>query len=143
MVPVRHSNSPSLRDSVGVPPKECHVRNNEGRTEKRPSSLLFRFFTSFLPAAFTRQSFFHALLLAGFQIKGVPLYLLDDVFLLHFTLKASECVFEGLTLLQSDLCQRNNTPKPVLSGLVIYCKVLCSSQGLYTTCGQSKGQNLP
>jgi hypothetical protein len=66
----------------------------------------------------------------------VALYLLDDVFLLHLTLKASECVFEGLSLLQSDFCQRNNTPKPVLCGLVIYCKVLSSSQELYRSHSQ-------
>jgi hypothetical protein len=55
---------------------------------------------------------------------------------LHLTLKASECVFEGLSLLQSDFCQRNNTPKPVLCGLVIYCKVLSSSQELYRSHSQ-------
>ena len=97
----------------------------------RDPRFLLRLFTSFLPAAFARQSFLHALLLAGFQIKGVTLYLLNDVFLLHLTLKAPECVFEGFSLLQSDFCQRNDTPKPVLIGLDSYCKVLCASQGLY------------
>jgi len=43
-------------------------------------------FSSFLPASFTRQRFFHALLFAGLQIKGVTLDLLDDVFLLHLAL---------------------------------------------------------
>ena len=70
-------------------------------------------FSSLLPAAFTRQCFFHALLLAGLQIKGVTLDLLDDVFLLHLPLEAAQCIFKGFTLLQSDLCQRNNTPKLV------------------------------
>src|SRR5271170_1196075 len=60
----------------------------------------------------------------------MTLYFLDDVFLLHLTLKASECVFEGFSLLQPDFCQRNDTPKLVRRGLIIYCKVRNASQGL-------------
>jgi hypothetical protein len=41
----------------------------------------------------------------------VALDLLDNVFLLHFALEAAQCILEGFTLLQSDLCQRNYTPK--------------------------------
>ena len=70
-------------------------------------------------------------------------HFLDDVFLLHFTLKAPKCVFEGFSLLQSDFCQRNDTPKPVLSGLIIYCKVLRASQGLCRSSGRIQRANLP
>jgi hypothetical protein len=68
----------------------------------------------------------------------MTLYFLDYVFLLHLTLKAPECVFEGLSLLQPDFCQRNDTPKPVLGGQTIYCKVRGLSQGLQ--CGE-RGQD--
>ena len=67
-------------------------------------------FASFFPAALARQRFFHALLLAGLQVKGVALDLLDDVFLLHFALEAAQSIFEGLTLLQSDFCQTDTPP---------------------------------
>jgi len=70
-------------------------------------------FPSFFPAAFARQRFLHALLLAGFQIKGVALNLLNNVFLLHLALKAPQCIFQRLTLLQSDFRQRDYTPKLV------------------------------
>lgn len=60
----------------------------------------------------------------------MALYFLDDVFLLHFPLKAPECVFEGLSLLQSDFRQRNTPPNPSYLDLFIYCKVLGASQGL-------------
>ena len=49
--------------------------------------------------------------------KRSALDLLDNVFLLHFAFKAAQSVFEGLSLLQSDFCQRKHTPKPVLFGL--------------------------
>lgn len=42
-------------------------------------------------------------------------YFLDDVFLLHFALKAPKRVFQGLTFLNPYLCQLLHTPKPVPS----------------------------
>ena len=44
----------------------------------------------------------------------MALHFLNDVFLLHFALEATQCIFEGLSLLDSDFCQLNDTPKPVL-----------------------------
>jgi hypothetical protein len=41
---------------------------------------------------------------------------LDDVFLLYLPLKAAQGIFEGFSLLQSDFCQLNYTPKLVLMG---------------------------
>jgi len=40
----------------------------------------------------------------------MALDLFDDVFLLHFPLKASEGVFQRLPLLESHFCQTKNTP---------------------------------
>jgi hypothetical protein len=47
---------------------------------------------------------------------------LDDVFLLNLPLKAAQGVFEGLSLLQSDLCQMNYTPKLVLMGQIFIAR---------------------
>jgi len=77
---------------------------------------LVLFFPRFLAAALARQSFFYALLLARLQVKGVTLDLLDNVFLLHLALEATQRIFEGLALLQSYFCQLNYTPKPVPFG---------------------------
>ena len=54
---------------------------------------LFLFFARFFPAAFARQRFLGTLFLAGFQVEGVALDLLDDVFLLHLALETPQGVF--------------------------------------------------
>ena len=85
------------------------------RLGRRPAELIC-LFACFLPAALAGQRFLHPLLLARLQVKGVTLDLLDDVFLLHFALEATQCIFEGLALLKSYFCQLNYTPKPVPFG---------------------------
>jgi hypothetical protein len=77
-----------------------------------PASILF--LTCFLARPLASQRGFHALLLARFEVKGVSLDLLDDVFLLHLALKAAKSVFEGFSLLQSNFRQTRYTPKLVL-----------------------------
>ncbi len=77
---------------------------------------LVLFLACLFSAALTRQRFLYALLLARLQVKGVTLDLLDDVFLLHLALEATQCIFEGLALLKSYFCQLNYTPKPVPLG---------------------------
>ena len=77
---------------------------------------LVLFFACFLAATRARQCFLDALFLAGLQVKGVTLDLLDDVFLLHLALKATQRILEGLALLESNFCQLNYTPKLVPFG---------------------------
>jgi hypothetical protein len=77
---------------------------------------LVLFLTSFLTAPLASQRFFHALFLAWFQVEGVTLDLLDDVFLLNLAFKAAQRVLKGLTLLNSDFRQTLYTPKLVLIG---------------------------
>jgi len=92
------------------------TRSEKGRGRHHGEAAQFQsvlLFSSFFPAALARQCFLHALFLAGFQIKGVALNLLNNVFLLHFALEAAQCILKGLALLQSDFCQRNYTPKLV------------------------------
>ena len=73
-------------------------------------------FTSFLAAALTSERFLHALLLAWLQVEGVPLNLLNNVFLLYLALEPAQGILKGLALLDSDLCQTDYTPKLVPFG---------------------------
>ena len=79
-------------------------------------------FAGFFAGALACQRFLDPFFLAGLQVKGVTFYFFNDVLRLHFTLEAAQGVFEGFAFLQSDFCQRNYTPKPVLFGPVSYCK---------------------
>ena len=83
---------------------------------------------SLFAAAFARESFLDAFLLAGLQVEGVTLDLLNDVPLLHFALKRSEGILEGLTLLNPNFSQTNYTPKLVPLDAFSYCKVRDASQ---------------
>ena len=89
---------------------------------------LILLFACLLPAALAGQCFFHPLFFAWLQVKGVTLDLLDDVFLLHFALKATQCILEGFALVKSDFRQLNYTPKQVPFGPDSYCKVPNASQ---------------
>lgn len=53
-----------------------------------PVSLIL-LFASFFPAALASQCFFHALLLARLQVKGMTFYFLDNVFLLYLPLETA------------------------------------------------------
>ena len=69
-------------------------------------------FARLFPAALASQRFFYTLFLARFQVVGVSLYFLDDVFLLNLALKSAQRVLQRLTFLQSYVCQIKYTPKP-------------------------------
>ncbi len=92
--------------------------------------ILVLFFPRFFATALASQCFLDSLFLTGLQVEGVTLDLLDDVFLLHLTLEATKRVFEGFSLLDSDFCQTDYTPKLVPFGPDSYCKVLLVSQEL-------------
>ena len=72
---------------------------------------LFLFFPRFLAAAFTRQSFLGAPFFAGLQVEGVPLDLLDDVFLLYLALKTPKGVFQRFSFLKSYFRQTYKHPR--------------------------------
>ena len=80
--------------------------------KERPFDALILFFTRFLASPLASESGFDTLLLAGLQVKGVALDLLDNVFLLHLALEAAQSVLEGLTLLKSYFCQTDTPPNP-------------------------------
>jgi hypothetical protein len=97
-------NNPLLRKQNRPPP------GGDGPYE------LILLFTSLFTTPFTRQSFLHAFLLAWFEVKGMSLDFLDNVFLLYLPFKAAQGIFEGFSLLQSHFCQLNYTPKLVQMG---------------------------
>ena len=69
-------------------------------------------FPRLFPASFACKRFLDTLSLAGLQVKGVALNLLDDVFLLHLALKTSQRIFEGFALLESNFRQLTTPPNP-------------------------------
>ncbi len=69
-------------------------------------------FTSFLAGSFARERGFHTLFLAGLQVEGVTLNLLDYVFLLHLALEPTQSILEGFPLLKSYFCQTDTPPNP-------------------------------
>ena len=77
---------------------------------------LIRFPPLLLTQSLPRKRFFGPALLAGFHVEAVLLYFLDDVFLLHFALKAAQCIFQRFTLLDNYFCQFKVTPNPVRIG---------------------------
>jgi hypothetical protein len=86
-------------------------QTEQGRPGKgRPFDALVLFLARLFAGALAGQCGLHALLLAGLQVKGVALDLLNNVFLLHLTLKPAQCIFEGFALLQSYFRQTNTPP---------------------------------
>jgi len=76
------------------------------------SCVLILFFTRFLARTLASESSLYTLLLAGLQVKGVALDLLDNVFLLHLALETTQSVLEGFTLLKPNFCQTDTPPDP-------------------------------
>ncbi len=56
-------------------------------------TLLVLLFTSLLAIPLACQCFLHTLTLARFEVKGMTLYLFDNVFLLYLALEPAQCVF--------------------------------------------------
>jgi hypothetical protein len=71
---------------------------------------LVLFLARFLTSSLARESSLDTLFLAGLQVEGVALNLLDNVFLLHLALKAAQSVLEGFSLLKSYFCQTDTPP---------------------------------
>jgi hypothetical protein len=66
---------------------------------------------NFLARALASERCFYAFL-AGLEVKRVALHFFDNVFLLHFALKAAQSILKGFTLLQSDFRQTDTPPNP-------------------------------
>ncbi|HKU26556.1 MAG TPA: hypothetical protein VJQ54_13860 [Candidatus Sulfotelmatobacter sp.] len=57
--------------------------------KERPFAASILFFPCLFTCALASQRGLHTLFLAGLQVKGVTLNLLDDVFLLHLALESA------------------------------------------------------
>src|SRR5437660_4583419 len=89
------------------------ARFEQGRPGKeRPFAALVLLLARFLASALASESSLDTLFLAGFQVEGVALDLLDNVFLLHLALEAAQSVLEGFPLLKSYFCQTYTPPNP-------------------------------
>jgi len=64
------------------------IEQSRSGTE-RPFIALILFFTCLFSGALARERGLHTLFLAGLQVEGVTLNLLDNVFLLHLALEAA------------------------------------------------------
>ncbi len=85
----------------------------------RPPVHLVLFFTDLFAITLACECFFDALLLAWLQIKGVALDLFDNVFGLNLALETPKSILEGLTFLNSNLCQWENTSKQLQRGTIV------------------------
>src|SRR5947209_6651320 len=86
---------------------------------------LLRFAPHFLAQSLPRKRFFRPALFAGFHVKAMLFYFLDDVFLLHFALETAQRIFQGLTLLDNNFSHLVISP-PIRFGLVS-CGASCSA----------------
>src|SRR5713101_4540569 len=71
-------------------------------TEPGPPLDLVRFPPLLLAQSLPRKRFLCPSLLAGLHVKAVLLNFFDDVFLLYFTLKATQCILKRFALLNDD-----------------------------------------
>jgi hypothetical protein len=77
-----------------------------------PFMLLVLLLANLLTSALASERRLYPFLFAGFQVKGVALDLLDNVFLLYLALEAAQRVLEGFTLLQPNFRQTDTPPNP-------------------------------
>jgi hypothetical protein len=75
----------------------------------QPLLLLFPYLFA---CTLTGQRGLHAFFLAGFEVERVALHLFNNVFLLHFALKAAQGIFKRFALLQSYFRQTDTPPDP-------------------------------
>ena len=68
------------------------ARLRQSRPWKERLLLLVLFFTRFLASPLASESGLDTLFLAGFQVEGVALNLLDNVFLLYLALETAQSV---------------------------------------------------
>src|SRR5437016_12275394 len=115
-------------------------RGRQPNGDPRTTNLVL-FLACLFAATLARQCFLYTLFLARLQVKGMPLDLLNYVFLLHLAFEAPQCVLKGFALLNSNLRQKPHTPKPILFGPCSYYKLLPDSPELYD-CNAGKYQHL-
>src|SRR5712672_1538122 len=71
---------------------------------------LFRFASELLAIPFASERLLGPSLVAGFQVEGMLLDILDDVFLLNLPLEPAESALDRFALLDFDFSHASNTP---------------------------------
>ena len=99
------------RKSRAVPGRDDPLFAFSIAPKLRHTSSLVLFFANFLTSALASQRGLYALFLAGLQVKGVTLDLLDNVLCLDLTLEAAQGVFYRFALLNFYFCQLKQHPQ--------------------------------
>ncbi len=101
------------------PPQLCRKRKRATASSSGPFLYyLILLFASFFTTTLACQSLFYPLLLARFQVVGVTLHFLDDVFLLHLAFETAEGILQRLAFLQSDFSQTLTPPNRSLLDVI-------------------------
>ena len=80
--------------------------------KERPFAALVLFFARFFASSLASKSRLNTLFLAGLQVEGVTLNLLDNVFLLHLAFEPTQSILEAFALLKSHFRQTDTPPNP-------------------------------
>jgi len=107
------NRNPNVLCLTGPDSRKCGAKEPVGGTVDRAAKAcrgahntaaldLVRFPPLLLAQSLPRKRFLCPSLLAGLHVKAVLLDFLDDVFLLHFALKAAQCILKRFTLLNDD-----------------------------------------
>ncbi len=102
---------------LGSAAPSCDEKRRATPVRPGPPQFLIRFPPLLLAQSLPRKRFFGPALLAGFHVEAMLLDFLDDVFLLHLTLKTPQGVLQGFTLLDDDFSHCISSP-PIRFGLV-------------------------
>jgi hypothetical protein len=99
--------------------QSTHLRilswNSIGRHLVGVGRVLLQLAPELLTITFSRQGLFGPAFIARFQVKRMLLDILDDVFLLHFSLEPTESALNRLALLNFDFSHAYHTPSDATS----------------------------
>jgi len=87
--------------------------------------------TLLLTETLTRESFLGATFFSGLHVVAVLLDFFDDVFRLHFSLEAPECILQRFTLLNDNFCHAYSPPSLLVCVIVLLDSHQCNR---YTPC---------
>ena len=96
---------------VKVLPRAVSIWEPSAKSFRSQSVQLVLFLADLLAITLACKRFLDSLLLAWFQVEGVALHFLDDVFRLHFALKAAQRILKGFAFLDTYFCQDRYTSK--------------------------------
>src|SRR5262245_17990516 len=93
-------------------PQSTHLRIRSWNSIDRylVGVVLFRLAPELLPISLPSERLLGSSLVTGFQIEGMLLDVLDDVFLLNLPFEPAECAFDRFALLDLDFSHATNTP---------------------------------